>query len=189
MVIIDNISTPKKYTLDISLWLDDYDDIYSDFDSRNYLKRRISSDFLDELRVAMKNQDETINDLILLIPQEKRNKQAEQNIIHNLTSYFKHQLAFNKEKYISRIKKGTLLFFLAVTLMIVNSILNFSLGDHLISSIIRIVLEPSGWFLIWVAFDMLYYDVRMIKKEKLFFTELSKIKIYFQSSDAYITNE
>ena len=35
---------------DISLWLDDYDDLFSDFDSRNYLKRRVSEDFLEELK-------------------------------------------------------------------------------------------------------------------------------------------
>ena len=29
---------------EVSLWLDDFNDIYSDFDSRHFLKRRISDD-------------------------------------------------------------------------------------------------------------------------------------------------
>ena len=40
METLDYLNITNKCTLDLSLWLDDYDDIYSDFDSRNYLKRR-----------------------------------------------------------------------------------------------------------------------------------------------------
>jgi hypothetical protein len=43
---------------EISLWLDNYDDIYSDFDSRHFLKRRISEDFLHELRLSKKYKRE-----------------------------------------------------------------------------------------------------------------------------------
>ena len=73
--------------------------------------------------------------------------------------------------------------------MVVNSIVSFQLHNNLLSSIIRIVLEPSGWFLVWISFDMLYYDLQELKKEKYFFRELSEIQIYFQSSDSYIANE
>ena len=57
------------------------------------------------------------------------------------------------------------------------------------SSIIRIDPEPSGWFLVWISFDIIYYDLQEIKKVKYFFRELTEIQIYFQSSDSYITNE
>ena len=34
----------------IFLWLDDFDDIFSDFDPRPYSARELSDDFLDEVR-------------------------------------------------------------------------------------------------------------------------------------------
>ena len=53
---------------EISLWLDSYDDIYSDFDSRHYLKRRISKDFIDELEASLKYRTGRVENLILLLP-------------------------------------------------------------------------------------------------------------------------
>ena len=40
----------------LELWLDSYNDIYSDFDSRHYSKRRISEDFIQELRLGLKHK-------------------------------------------------------------------------------------------------------------------------------------
>ena len=62
---------------EISLWLDNYDDIYSDFDSRHFLKRRISEDFLHELRLSKKYKRERATDLLLFMPGEKRTESSE----------------------------------------------------------------------------------------------------------------
>lgn len=179
------IEATKKYTLDLSLWLDDYDDIYSDFDSRNYLKRRISTDFIEELQVALKNKKEEINDLVLLLPAEKRDPLTEPKISESLKSYFHRQEIIFKQRFESSFKKGIFLLVVALFLMVVNSVISFKLQNSLLSSIIRIILEPSGWFLIWVSFDMLYYDLKELKVQKRFFQELSELKIYFQSSESY----
>ena len=189
MEALEYLNVANKYTLDLSLWLDDYDDIYSDFDSRNYLKRRVSHDFVNELRIALKNKNEKINDLILLLPQNKRNTTTEQKIIQNLKNYFNRYLHLYTEKHNKNLKRGIFLFIIAILLMIVNSVVSLQLNNNLLSSIIRIVLEPAGWFLAWVSFDILYYDRQELRKEKYFFSELSEIKIYFQSSDSYIAAE
>ena len=49
---------------ELNLWLDSYDDIYSDFDSSHYLKRRISEDFLYELRTEMKYNEHYSGDMV-----------------------------------------------------------------------------------------------------------------------------
>lgn len=189
METLDYMNITKKYTLDLSLWLDDYGDIYSDFDSRNYLKRRISSDFVNELRIALKNKNEKINDLVLLLPQSKRDTRTEEKIMQNLKNHFTRDLYLYTQKYNKNLKKGIFLFVTAILLMIANSIISFQLNNNLLSSIIRIILEPSGWFLAWISFDILYYDLQELRKEKYFFSKLSKIKIYFQSSDSFMVNE
>jgi len=73
---------------ELSIWLDYYDDIYSDFDSRHYLKRRISEDFLHELRMAKKYKRERVTDLLLFLPQEKREGNSEKMIINSLKDFF-----------------------------------------------------------------------------------------------------
>jgi hypothetical protein len=38
---------------EISIWLDSYNDIFSDFDSRPFSERTVSDDFLSEVRKGM----------------------------------------------------------------------------------------------------------------------------------------
>ena len=125
---LENLNIANKYTFDVSLWLEEYNDIYSDFDSRNYLKRRVSDDFVNELRIALKNKNNKIDDLVLLLPQVKRNIQTEQKIIQNLKNYFKQLLNLNTEKYNNNLKRGILLFIIATFLMVVNSKLMLAFG-------------------------------------------------------------
>ena len=63
---------------ELNFRLDSYQDIFSDFDSREYKNRSLSQDFLDELRRVSKDKSkhEKIK-IILSIPKERRNKNGE----------------------------------------------------------------------------------------------------------------
>jgi len=74
--------------IEINLWLDSYDDMYSDFDSRQFGKRRISEDFLYELRTELKYKKQPVSDMVLLLPQAQRNKEAEKIITNSLADFF-----------------------------------------------------------------------------------------------------
>jgi len=66
--------------------------------------------------------------------------------------------------------------------MAINSFISFK-GAHSFSvTAVRIILEPAGWILLWLAFDILFYDLREIRKERKFFRELSEMNIHFKSS-------
>jgi len=64
---------------ELSLWLDSYDDIYSDFDARTLLKRRVSEDFIHELGIAFRRREE--NTRIFLL--RKKISSAENLILAN----------------------------------------------------------------------------------------------------------
>jgi len=167
---------------ELSLWLDYYDDIYSDFDSRHYLKRRISEDFLHELRLATKYKKERAADLVLLLPPEKREDASEKIIIDSLKDFFTDQFRMNAEKFRKKLNTGIGLLIAGFAVMAINSFISFK-GAHSFSvTAVRIILEPAGWFLLWLAFDILFYDLREIRKERKFFRELSEMNIHFKSS-------
>jgi hypothetical protein len=167
---------------ELSLWLDYYDDIYSDFDSRHYLKRRISEDFLHELRMARKYKKERVSDLVMLLPEEKRTEDTERIIISSLNDFFKDQVRNTKEKYRKKLNTGIALLVAGLVTLTINSYINFKTQNSFIFSVIRILLEPGGWFLLWLSFDILFYDLRTVKKEIEFFKELSEVNIHFKSS-------
>jgi len=55
----------------ISLILDSYDDIFSDFDPGDYSERALSDDFLSECKKAAVNKEERL-ELRFLVPKTKR---------------------------------------------------------------------------------------------------------------------
>ena len=168
---------------ELSLWFDDFNDIYSDFDSRHFLKRRISDDFLHELQLSLKHRDKPIINMVLLIPEQKRNKEIEKDTITRLHNYFSQQFYLNENRYRKFFRKGMIMLFAGIIIMSVNFILNFKYEQDLVLSMLRVLFEPGGWFLIWVGLDALYYDLHTLKKEKAKFNSLAQMKIHFQSSD------
>ena len=109
----------KQILSSIHIALDDYDDIFSDFDISSYENRALSQDFLDELKARCdgKKLKDKIK-LILSLPKKERNKKDEKVIasfIVNLSNaqYFCRgekigkwhgKLFENKTKKASRIK-------------------------------------------------------------------------------------
>jgi len=169
---------------ELNLWLDSYDDIYSDFDSRHYHKRRISEDFLYELEREMKYKEDKANRLMLLLPNQKRDEAVENSISASLSGFFQKQFLLQRDKYRRQLKKGLMFLSGGVLVMLGNTWMNYRFGSTLTFSIIslKVLLEPAGWFLLWTALDSLFYDLNILKKEKILFQSLSEIQIRFGSA-------
>ena len=167
---------------ELELWLDSYDDIYSDFDSRHYLKRRISEDFLHELRIEMKYKEHPASDMVLLLPQDRRVQTSEQIISNSLKDLFSTQFQFHKNKCRKKRTHGIMLFMSGIVVMLLNSWVSYRSAESFTAIALRVLLEPAGWFLVWAALDFLFYDFTELKKERNFYERLSEMRIHFKSS-------
>lgn len=167
---------------ELHLWLDSYDDIYSDFDSRHYLKRRISEDFLHELRTEMKYKDYHAGDMILSLPAKRRDEQAEKIIADSLTDFFTSQFRFQQDKCRRKLNRGILLLVTGILIMLFNSWISYRSVESFPITGLKVLLEPAGWFLLWAAMDFLFYDFTELKKERIFYKELGEMHIHFKSS-------
>ena len=167
---------------ELNLWLDSYDDVYSDFDSRHYLKRRISDDFLHELRIEIKDREHVARDLVLLLPPERRDETAEKIIAASLVNFFAGQFRFHEDKCRVKLNKGILLLASGIITMLVNSWVNYRYEVSFPVTALRVLMEPAGWFLLWAALDFLFYDFPGLKRERDFFRELWDMHIHFRSA-------
>ncbi len=166
---------------ELSLWLDYYNDIYSDFDSRHYLKRRVSEDFLDELRSAMKYRMGHFDRLELLLESKKRDEQLEGVIIKSLNEFFSNRYKFEAKKCSGKMTKGFVMLVFGVLVVIANSFIIYSAWDFFLVNILKLLLEPAGWFLIWGALDFIFYQYNALKGERDFLKALSRMTVYFKS--------
>jgi hypothetical protein len=180
-----------SFMAELTLWLDSYDDIYSDFDSRHYYKRRISEDFLYELQREMKYIEDKASGLLLLLPAEQRNEAVEKSISGSLPGFFQKQFQHHQDKYRRKLNKGLIFLFGGIVIMLVNTWLNYRFGSSFQIPVIslKVLLEPAGWFLVWTAFDSLFYDLNPLKKDKDFYQSLSEIRVRFGSSEAIYRDE
>ena len=167
---------------EISLWLDSYDEIYSDFDSRQYIKRRISEDFLHELRLELKYIETNVQQLNLFIPSSFRNKELEVLIAPSLLAYFTKLYEFHQAKFKTKTKNGLYYLLFGIILMFLNSFLVYHLASNFIVKVLNLLFEPASWFLIWLGFDVLFYDLKALKIETNFFDRLRSLNIVFKSS-------
>ena len=167
---------------DLSFWLDSYNDIYSDFDSNHYMKRRISEDFLFELRTEMKYRREYPVNMILLLPQQLRDESAEKIIAASLIDFFIRQFGFYYHSCHKKRNTGVFMLVAGIVIMLLDSWMVYNFEKSFLIVGLKVLLEPAGWFLVWTALDFLFYDFAMLKKEKTFFKELSEIHIYFKSA-------
>jgi len=164
---------------EISLMLDTYDDIFSDFDPRPFSERALSDDFLLEAKKASRDKKEKIA-LEFLIPSDKRDIKSESLIKKRLREHFRKH-SFELQKEIKKtIKKGLFFIFFGVLIMFIATLVLFKIGEgSLFSSFLLILLEPAGWFLFWEGSNILIFESKKITPDFDFYKKMSKCRIDF----------
>lgn len=165
----------------ISLILDNYDDIFSDFDPRPYSEKALSDDFLAECRKAThdKTDDGLGLELRFLVPKRKRDTVSENHIKNRLKNHFqKHYI--EKQKEMKGLQKGGLLWFIfgGILIFIATLLYNYK---GLIYNFLIVVLEPAGWFTMWSGLDRMFIYRSQKQPDLDFYKKMSNARIYFFS--------
>lgn len=164
---------------EISIVLDTYDDIFSDFDPRPYNVRTLSEDFLVEARRAAREKKENGIELRFAIPKDQRNTAHENLVKHRLKEYFKtHHTASKKElvKYrkqaVSLIVIGTIIGSLAVWISLKDI-------NEIFKHAVEILLSPASWFTIWTGLEHLTFPKEKSLHNEKFYRKMMNAQITF----------
>lgn len=167
----------------ISLILEGYNDLFSDFDPRSYSERALSDDFLVECKRAVRDRQfsEQGFELRLLIPKAKRNLNDEAKIKKRLKMHFyKHY----KEKLedIKKIKReGWAWFFLGVLFMLFATFIYQYINTGFFFNLLFIISEPAGWFSFWSGLDKVFIYSRDKKPDLDFYHKMASVEVDFIS--------
>jgi len=170
---------------EISLILDTYDDIFSDFDPRSLDQRALSDDFLMEIRRATKEKKEGIIELNFLIPLEQRKSEKEAMIRKRLREHFrKHFEAIERDIKKVRKQGATIAlvgFVLGVfgALFVVPSGTSTNVFIEGFQRIALVLIEPAAWFAIWSGFDKMFATWKELEPDLEFYKKMSKSEINF----------
>jgi hypothetical protein len=166
---------------EISIWIDTYDDIFSDFDPRPYQDRILSDDFLQESKRVSKENKFGLFELKILIPSKLRDQKSEKIIRIRLHQYFNYTYEKIKND-IKRIRlRGVLLALFAGVLTTIATKLSINPPDNFFIHFLRVILEPAGWFTIWTGLENIFIDPQEKKSDLTFYKKMANCKIIFIS--------
>src|ERR1043165_8623635 len=169
---------------EICIWIDKYDDVFSEFDSRPFSDRALSDDFLSEVqKMITQNPTRGAVRLKFAVMDDQRNTESESIIINNLNKHF-HHIADDLRKGQDAIRNRGYLF-LGVGFVLISFIFLLTTMEEANSYLkgIILMLEPIGWFTTWTGLD---YVFQLSRKEKTaidFNNKMAHAKIAFSSLD------
>ena len=164
---------------EVSILLDSYDDIFSDFDPSLYSERALSDDFIEQVKKITGSKKGNKMILRFLLPANMRNEQQEKIIVKRLHSYFKsaHQQLESEVKGIN--KSGLVLIFIGIFMMLAASYISFMQHEKYLVHFLLVLFEPAGWFFLWAGLDRLVFSSKGTKKELDFYLRITKSEIKF----------
>ena len=166
---------------EISLILDDYEDIFSDFDPRPHSQRALSVDFLEEAKRATREQRDGGFELGILVPAVRRRLEKESIIKGRLKEHFKkHANILDKEKR-GVLKQGITFFVFGILFMFFAAyiLVYYRTNLGLIKEFLVVLLEPGGWFLFWEGLDLMIFETKRIRPDLDFYKKMTKAEINF----------
>jgi hypothetical protein len=164
---------------EVSLILDTYDDIFSDFDPRPYVVRTLSEDFLCEVKRRSMGRVPKHIELTFLIPEKLKDTKQELIIEKRLHTYFqRHYNLIRKE--ISDIKKrgGLIIMIGMITGGFATAIYPFHTSNFF-TILAIVILEPASWFAMWTGLEDIFHTSKQKKPDLEFYEMMSRCKIDF----------
>ncbi len=167
---------------EICIWIDRYDDVFSEFDSRPFSDRALSDDFLREVqKMTMQNPTRGAVRLKFAVMEDQRNADSESIIINNLNQHFRH-ITDDLKKEQNAIRRRGFLFigFGFVMISFIFLLTTMEEANSYLKGII-LMLEPIGWFTTWTGLDHIFQISRKEDNAIDFNTKMAQASIAFSS--------
>jgi hypothetical protein len=166
----------------ISLWVDGYDDLYSDFDPRPNSQRAISQDFLDETKRAVRTDIHNKLQLTILMDEKLRDIREEEIISQRLKTHFERHYETQKKERKKIIKKGILFIVSGIILLFAATYLLTNYGDaSYFMSFLLVLVEPAGWFFAWEGLNVTIFSSKEHTPDFDFYKQMANCDIKFDS--------
>jgi hypothetical protein len=179
-----DISDAEKQRLlqlsEISIILDTYDDIFSDFDPRPYDVRSLSDDFLLEVKKATRQKGSKI-ELKVLMPAALRKHEQETIIKKRVKAHYRNAAEQINRDILKMREKGGLFILVGVVILTFVVLMLSVVSAGLLQTFFLFLFEPAGWFTLWNGFDYMFLQPSSRYDERDFYHKMSNSEISFIS--------
>ncbi len=166
---------------EISIAIDTWDDIFSDFDPSPLEQRVLSEDFLAELRKRYRETQRGNYVITIYAPLLLKDDNSERIVLKRLKQYFKFRfLALTRELSRHRAKGGLFIVLGVGALGTMSMITFYEILSRLQVELLGIVLVPLGWFGIWEGFSRIIEPAPKLTQDLELYNKLARVTIKFK---------
>lgn len=155
------------YLIEVSL--DDYDDVYNEWDPAPFKKRFIEEDF-DEFIVSSSEDIPLKYNLIIVlyIPEQKKDLNKEKSVVSAYKNYYLYASEKVDRNWIKLRKKNIYYLVLATVFLSVGYIFEYGISTVLLE-VIQEGVSIGGWVFLWEFFTNLFIKRKRYKvKHKIY---------------------
>jgi len=164
----------------VHIALDDYDDIFSDFDPSPYSSRLLSDDFLKEVQKRYTENKKGSFEVRFSLPAALRSAKTEGLIKKRLKDYFSMRLRdINHELEKQKRKGGIYLVTGFVILSATIFLATYNRDSEFIFKLPEILLVPLGWYTIWMGIEKILETPSKLDDQKRFYEKFKKADYQF----------
>lgn len=165
------------------VWLDTYDDIFSDFDPRPFAQRELSDDFLKELgRRYMENTKGGI-EVSFRIPAAAREPRLEATIRKRLREHFGQERQKVRAQIQQHRHKGLIYAGVGFGLLMADLGITLWQPEAAWAKVVGILLTPAGWFSLWSGMEKLAEVPYKLEHLRSFYDKFAKCNYTFVTHD------
>jgi hypothetical protein len=140
----------------INIWIDKYNDVFSGFDTRPLVKRKLSNDFITEIGKMVREDPSPKVELNFNILDDQQDPEVETIIINHLRTHFANKKKAEQEAIKKTFRKGYLLTALGFVLILgLAYISSIAKGAFFLNSL-PLLTEPLAWFTTWTGLDHIF---------------------------------
>ena len=139
----------------VMIALDNYEDIFSDFDTRPFSERGLSDDFLKELARRTLETPRRELEVLMVLPKTLRKEKDEATIKSRLRKHFSIEVKRIEEKRDSKRRHGYTYFAMGGVLLLLEAyLIEEAVNIHkLLFAFSQAFILPAGWFLAYTGLE------------------------------------
>ena len=188
------LNLEEEIDTNLTMRIDDYDDLFNFFDSRDIKFKTISDDYLAEMtryfQRLMKNSELHRHQFLFLVPQAVRDPLKEQIVISRLEEHFDWFLQKCRKKRKKNVLKAIIL--LVLSMVFVSSSIYIQNQDvvkgtlsYWLTNSFSTFASMLGWVLFWNTIEIITNRLfsGKDKKELRFYEQINNFDLGFRSRD------
>ena len=167
----------KAYLIEVSL--DNYDDVYDDWDPSPFKKRDIEDEFNDF--IVNSSEDIPLNfhtSIVLYLPVSRKDEKKEAALISAYHNYYGYALERLSKAQYSLHKKNVLYLFLSIVLLSIGYFY-FRGEQNIFFKVLHEGIFIGGWVFLWEFFTNTFITTREIQLEYKLYKRLLQSEIKF----------